>query len=79
VRERNEQLDKTSKSSLSLSNPEKSLLIEKSVSKDHRAVLTEKRTNPYRPYSMSSDIESKSLPTGAASEEKPKGHHHRDD
>lgn len=63
VRERNGQLDKTSKSSLSLSNPEKSLLIEKSISEPPSVILTEKRTNPYRPYSMSSDIESKSLPT----------------
>jgi len=62
VRERNGKLKKTPKFSLSLSNPEKSLLEEKSTLEDHKAILTGRDANPYRPYSMSSDIESKSLP-----------------
>jgi len=78
VRERNGPIDKTSKISLSLSNPEKSLLEEKSTSLAHGAILTETRSNPYSPYSMSNDIERKSLPTGAVSEEKPKGPHYRE-
>jgi hypothetical protein len=63
ARESNGQIDKTSKISHSLSKPEKSLLKEKSASEAHGAILTEMRTNPYSPYSMSDDIESKSLPT----------------
>jgi len=63
VRERNGPIDKTSKISHSLSKPEKSLTEKKSIAEGHEAILTGSGNNPYRPYSMSSDIELKSLPT----------------
>ena len=63
VRERNGPIDKTSKISHSLSKPEKSLPEKKSIAEGHEAILTGSGNNPYRPYSMSSDIELKSLPT----------------
>lgn len=50
------------KHSLSLSNPEKSLLRENSIASGLDAILTECDANPYRPYSMAADIECKSLP-----------------